>query len=301
MDADRAIRAFAKARRELPFRAMLWCRDNWPAAAPRFLDLLARYTDGRDRSETAAGALLFILHLFAEHQETRAFATMCRLAHDTDAIVEVLSEDGVTESLGSLLMATFDGDPDPLKRLIETPTVDEFIRVEALNALGYLTASGRLAADATAGYLGQLFATLQPQTEHIVWFGWAQVATWLRVHPELVDQAFARGFVPPEWGSIEDIRDMRREALGDPDLRPAFERERIGPIDDAIDELSQWAAFSGEDDADDDPAEDDDELDVFDPLEDGPAVNPFKNVGRNDPCPCGSGKKFKKCCLGAPD
>jgi uncharacterized protein YecA (UPF0149 family) len=21
-------------------------------------------------------------------------------------------------------------------------------------------------------------------------------------------------------------------------------------------------------------------------------------VGRNDPCPCGSGKKFKKCCLG---
>ncbi len=26
-------------------------------------------------------------------------------------------------------------------------------------------------------------------------------------------------------------------------------------------------------------------------------TNPFKNVGRNDPCPCGSGKKFKKCCL----
>jgi hypothetical protein len=22
-----------------------------------------------------------------------------------------------------------------------------------------------------------------------------------------------------------------------------------------------------------------------------------KKVGRNDPCPCGSGKKFKKCCL----
>ena len=23
----------------------------------------------------------------------------------------------------------------------------------------------------------------------------------------------------------------------------------------------------------------------------------FKGVGRNDPCPCGSGKKYKKCCL----
>ena len=27
-----------------------------------------------------------------------------------------------------------------------------------------------------------------------------------------------------------------------------------------------------------------------------PIVNGSK-VGRNDPCPCGSGKKFKSCCL----
>jgi hypothetical protein len=30
-----------------------------------------------------------------------------------------------------------------------------------------------------------------------------------------------------------------------------------------------------------------------------PAAAPAKEVGRNDPCPCGSGKKYKKCC-GAP-
>ncbi len=28
---------------------------------------------------------------------------------------------------------------------------------------------------------------------------------------------------------------------------------------------------------------------------DGTLHNPYKDVGRNDPCPCGSGKKFKKC------
>jgi preprotein translocase subunit SecA len=27
-----------------------------------------------------------------------------------------------------------------------------------------------------------------------------------------------------------------------------------------------------------------------------PIVNKNKNIGRNDPCPCGSGKKYKKCC-----
>jgi uncharacterized protein YecA (UPF0149 family) len=41
------------------------------------------------------------------------------------------------------------------------------------------------------------------------------------------------------------------------------------------------------------------ELDVLDP---GKTINvPYiapPKVGRNDPCPCGSGKKYKKCCGG---
>jgi preprotein translocase subunit SecA len=34
-------------------------------------------------------------------------------------------------------------------------------------------------------------------------------------------------------------------------------------------------------------------------MADGPKLKPIKveiKVGRNDPCPCGSGKKYKKCC-----
>lgn len=30
-----------------------------------------------------------------------------------------------------------------------------------------------------------------------------------------------------------------------------------------------------------------------------PFVRSGPKVGRNDPCPCGSGKKYKKCCLAA--
>ena len=29
-----------------------------------------------------------------------------------------------------------------------------------------------------------------------------------------------------------------------------------------------------------------------------PAVRAFKKIGPNNPCPCGSGRKFKKCCRG---
>ena len=53
------------------------------------------------------------------------------------------------------------------------------------------------------------------------------------------------------------------------------------------------------------PIEDDD-LDELDDVEpnfgtsfsvDTPFIRAAPKVGRNDPCPCGSGKKYKKCCL----
>lgn len=28
-----------------------------------------------------------------------------------------------------------------------------------------------------------------------------------------------------------------------------------------------------------------------------PIARDYKKIGRNDPCPCGSGKKYKNCCL----
>ena len=34
----------------------------------------------------------------------------------------------------------------------------------------------------------------------------------------------------------------------------------------------------------------------YEPME--PFVREKEKVGRNDPCPCGSGKKFKRCCMG---
>jgi hypothetical protein len=29
-----------------------------------------------------------------------------------------------------------------------------------------------------------------------------------------------------------------------------------------------------------------------------PIIRPGSKLGRNDPCPCGSGRKYKKCCMG---
>jgi hypothetical protein len=102
------------------------------------------------------------------------------------------------------------------------------------------------------------------------------------------------------------------EALSDPD-HPEHEemKEWRGEIDPEAFDVEgvnrRWAkwdfgeiASDDEDEQDDeslDDDEDEDDHDDYDPAL-KPIVNESARVGRNDPCPCGSGKKYKKCCLG---
>ncbi len=74
--------------------------------------------------------------------------------------------------------------------------------------------------------------------------------------------------------------------------------------------LTTWAGYKDDDDNDKfedfgmddylfDEEDDDSSLDLRDILPDTAGetfVNPELKTGRNDPCPCGSGKKYKKCC-----
>jgi hypothetical protein len=62
--------------------------------------------------------------------------------------------------------------------------------------------------------------------------------------------------------------------------------------------LQRWFA---DDELDEDASESSDDFDDYDYDDDSlpelPHVREAPKVGRNDPCPCGSGKKYKKCCL----
>lgn len=140
MDVETAIRTLASAGHDLPREAMRWALNHWDGAAPDLLGVLERFADGTDRSEEAVGAAFFILHLAAEKRETRAFAPLCRLAKDAEAIEAVLG-DGVTTTLKRILIGTYDGDLDALKGVIEAEQADEYVRAGALEVLAYLAAT----------------------------------------------------------------------------------------------------------------------------------------------------------------
>jgi hypothetical protein len=263
------------------------------------------------RTRIGEDALFVAFHLLGEWRETAAYrplANLLRLPGDT---LESVLGDATTVTAHRVMAAVFDGDPAPLHAIIRDEAADEFIRSGMIQALAIVTLGGAVPRAETAAFLRDCYDRLQPREGCFVWDGWQYAVAWLGLVElkSLVQRAFARGWIDPSWQSFQDFENDLNHAIAHPDAPPLAPGSDLTPFGDTIAELGHWACFQPE------PARDD-ESDLFDgdifgsdDLEsddlsagwvpnDVPKRNPFRHVGRNDPCPCGSGKKFKKCCLG---
>ncbi|MQA93009.1 MAG: DUF1186 domain-containing protein, partial [Gemmatimonas sp.] len=194
-----------------------------------------------------------------------------------------------------VMAAVFDGNPQPLYDVILAPEADEFVRSRMCEALAMVTLRGELPRVEAARFLQACYTDLQPQDECFVWNGWQSAIAMLGLTEmkPLVRQAFDRGFISPSWMALRHFEEDLERTIEDPARRLDPADGEYSLFGDTIEELSGWYAFSPE-------AEEKRQRASFDwsaPAEQKPTINPLKNVGRNDPCPCGSGKKFKKCCL----
>ncbi len=180
--------------------------DRWSEIGPELLEKLDAVIDGTDRSERTETILSFGIYLMAQAHETRAYRPLCRLAADGDVLSDLIG-DGVTEDLRMILTRIYDGDPAPLKALIEDAGADEFNRDVALDALAQLTAAGRIGRDETQAYLRELRTTLQPQDTSYVWMGWQRAIANLGLDDlvPLVEDVFERGWIEPVWLDVADF------------------------------------------------------------------------------------------------
>ncbi len=265
-----------------PLDAIMTLRQKWSEARPALMARLAACVSGADRSPENAETVFFALHLLAEKRETEAFAPLVSLSLEGDALYELIG-DATTETLPQIFISLYDGDLQKLKALVESPQADPWARVAALECLSWLAAGGDIPMEEARTYLGQSFETLQPREADPIWFGWQNCVALLGfsdLEPQVV-RAFRQGLVDKEVLAFEDFKADLIANRGATDRRALMEERGLKPIDDALEAL---AAFDGE--------EEEAEPET-------PAANPNRAIGRNDPCPCGSGKKYKKCCLAA--
>jgi len=294
MTIDQALEALELAGATLPREAMQWLLDHWEQALPTLHHRLDSFVSGEDRSEGNADAVLFIAHLAAEKAETRLFPSFCALLLDSEATEFALGEAG-TESLCSVLIAMFDGDRSRLTDVIEYPNADEFIRAEVMLALAYLTRTGRIDAAETRAWLVGALTELQPHSPNMVWIGWldAVAALGLSDLSLAAEKLFQSGWLPDNVMEFRHFQDDLALTLGDPTGMAMFKARKAAPFTNAIATLGGWYCFSA--------AARKEELREADKqareARGDTTPKAHRNIGRNDPCPCGSGKKYKKCCL----
>ncbi len=206
--------------------------------------------------------------------------------------------DAVTETLGRVLVSTYDGDLAALAGVIEHEGDEDYIRHAALLAMAYLTWSGRITHEDMRAHLLRWLDELQPRYENIIWEAWAVAAAQLG-YADLaghMEELYRKEFIDPVLMRLSDFQKELQIALDDPARTESFERDNTGPFGSAIEGLA-WVRYSNGATAGSGQGDQETFLDRDWEPPTMPLTNPLRGVGRNDLCPCGSGKKYKKCCL----
>ena len=178
MNVDEALRRLADPA-GFPKDAMEWALAHWDEAAPRFIGRLRAWATRGSVPPEAADEAFFILHLCGDKGEAGAYEPLCRLIA-SGADPHPWLGDAVTETLPGIFIKLFDGDAEPLVRVIESPKGDAFAQSSALAALAYLVrARGAMNDEDMRGLLHKLSREAKPSDDMIFWMTWAEAAAKL--------------------------------------------------------------------------------------------------------------------------
>jgi hypothetical protein len=219
-------------------------------------------------------AHIYAMFLLAQFREKRAYPLIVNFFSAPGDISLEVTGDVVTEYLRRIFASVYDGDDSLIKQLAENEAADEYVHGAALEALACLVATGKKSREEVLGYYKAL---LQSELSKRSPFFCAEIVSAATdLYPEEIyeeiKEAFEKDMVDE---TILDLKFVDQKlAQGKEKVLAELQDKRNGPIVDTIKEMEWWAGFR-----------------------EPPQKQVIKKkVGRNEPCPCGSGKKYKKCC-----
>src|SRR5262245_21489281 len=280
---------------------------------PLLLNALERAADDpEDVLEAGDDSYIYAMFLLAQFREKRAYPLIIKLASHPPELVDDLLGDIPTEDLANVLASVSTGDMGPIAGLAENSAAEEFARAAAIRSWLALVVSGdRSREEAMAYYKGLFEGGLEDRNE-VVWSELVDASNDL--FPEEVydhiKKAYDDGLVDeyivhPDW--VDEQMVTGKEVV----LADLPEWNHL--VEDVTIEMRAWFENReyGDESADDEDWREDDEWDEEDEVDadfwrrsalngnNFPLNEPYRapeKTGRNDLCPCGSGKKYKKCC-----
>ncbi len=250
-------------------------------------------------------AHIFAMYLLSQFREPRAYPLLIEFFSKDQMLVYESAGDVITDDLGRMLATTCNGDISLIKQAIEDETKDEYFRSSVLSALLVFIKENMLSRDEVMEYIKEL---LNGKIKREFNFLWTEIVAMCcdlypgDVLPE-IKQAYNDGLIDESFiGDMNDVNKIMSKSkdtilakfMGDPEYH--F-------INDTVKEMNGWGCFKEKIIYKDElPNIADTEYlknrqESYQNISKNPApVIIAPKVGRNDPCPCGSGEKYKRCC-----
>jgi hypothetical protein len=257
----------------------------------------------------------YALFLLAQFKEKKAYPLIFNLfTFDAKKVDSVFGE-FVTEDLGRVLASVCDGNTGYINKLIEDETVFKYVRISALNSWICLLKTGAKSREEVISYHQSLFLK---DWKNKVDIHTALAGNCLDVKAnELIPQvqkSFENDQVNLQmYGDWDEFLELYNDRTKD------FYYENMKLYDlvtDTIVEMNWWAYFQEEET---DTVTFDELFEVintktskenqygkktkpkesiiWNSIRDGTFIREIPKVGINEPCFCGSGIKYKKCCI----
>ena len=273
MNLDGCLSALHDYSPFIPKARLNWLRAHWAEAEPRIAEIL-RDAVRRPDHYAAAALHTYAMYLAAEmccQEAHSSFLGLCRLSEEES---QGLLGDILTNDMPRFLAATWKDDLAPIKKVIEDESVYEYGRTAALGTLTCLVLQERLDRGKVISYLHHLLTGGLEREPSAVWDG--VVCDAADLHPgdlvEPIREAYSCGLVDPQVIGFGEVLEEAGK-----DLKVVLEESRrrtrcdpVGRVEQEITWMEGFQAVAGEG---------------------------RQKIGRNESCPCGSGIKFKKCCL----
>jgi hypothetical protein len=304
-EIERVMQELDTAGRKLPVAAIKEVREFRDIFVPRLIHSLEQAISRvRKGDEPEKGASFFAAFLLAEMEVPEAFPILLEAFRLPDKGPSAILGNGVYELIAPVLALFSGGSTDEIGEIVNDSNINMYVRWSAAEAYKYLVRDGLISRQVAVDALHRHFQDCVENEDHDMLAALACQLGDLAAETSLntIRSAFQHRLVDE---SIVDLPFIESQiALGEETLER--ELEYLGPtgIPDSIAELSRWAAFCEEPprpprkpnpEATHVPrphllSSDASQSQVT------TSIRTSHKVGRNDPCPCGSGKKFKKCC-----
>lgn len=280
-----------------PLKAVKAAIANKEEITPYLLDILINTKESLAEiyEEETYMAHIYALYLLAQFREVKAYPIIVDLFSIPGEKVADITGDLVTEDLHRIIASVYDGDSTLIKLLIANKDVFSFTRGSALEAFLIFYVTNEMSRSEVVDYYKNLFNGGLEREYSEVWD--ILIDTSSKLYPdELIDdirQAYSEELADPFFiGDLEYYEDLLKKDK-ELVLKEIQGSKRYKLIDDTIKEMQWWACFDG--------SKRKKKINIEKELRrlrllSPPIVGSKPKVGRNAPCPCGSGKKYKKCC-----